>query len=285
MVASYIKKKSIICFAWLWCVFKWNNQLFLLGFSLESESSEHNWSSCCSLGISFIPIFIVCLVGNMFYLILILRMWLWSWNLFCCFVPANYTQVLLKYIDADQLPVHWGGSQKDPDGNLFCASKVCMHARAYSHSCACMHACILSHTDRHTHTDTRSHAHTHTHTHTHTVIWMIQKYTYKNQKLCHPHLQRFFVLESLNAYEKHTHTQLSCSWLYLGRQPKSGRTPHWNNKMPTKRWTYVKYVAGVYGRGGTRSLLLSGHDWSHGLHRGLHRPWIFSAGWHPSLQI
>ena len=41
-------------------------------------------------------------------------------------LPANYKQTLLKHIDADQLPVHWGGSQRDPDGNPFCASKVCV---------------------------------------------------------------------------------------------------------------------------------------------------------------
>lgn len=39
---------------------------------------------------------------------------------------SNYKQMLLKYIDADQLPIHWGGTQCDPDGNPFCVSKVCI---------------------------------------------------------------------------------------------------------------------------------------------------------------
>ncbi|KAK7087548.1 SEC14-like protein 2 [Littorina saxatilis] len=39
---------------------------------------------------------------------------------------SNYKQTLLKYIDTDQLPVNWGGTQIDPDGNTYCASRICM---------------------------------------------------------------------------------------------------------------------------------------------------------------
>ncbi|PVD31384.1 hypothetical protein C0Q70_06796 [Pomacea canaliculata] len=39
---------------------------------------------------------------------------------------SQYKETLLKHIDADQLPEHWGGSQRDPDGNPYCVSKVCM---------------------------------------------------------------------------------------------------------------------------------------------------------------
>ncbi|XP_076453383.1 SEC14-like protein 2 [Babylonia areolata] len=41
-------------------------------------------------------------------------------------VGSHYKQTLLKYIDEDQLPQHWGGTQSDPDGNPFCTSRVCM---------------------------------------------------------------------------------------------------------------------------------------------------------------
>lgn len=37
---------------------------------------------------------------------------------------ANYKSELLKCIDADQLPVHWGGTQTDPDGDPKCRSKI-----------------------------------------------------------------------------------------------------------------------------------------------------------------
>jgi len=30
----------------------------------------------------------------------------------------------LKNIDADQLPVHWGGTARDPDGDPYCKSKI-----------------------------------------------------------------------------------------------------------------------------------------------------------------
>nr|KAG5713252.1 hypothetical protein BaRGS_007779 [Batillaria attramentaria] len=39
---------------------------------------------------------------------------------------TNYKQALMKHIDADQLPVHWGGTMVDPDGDPFCSSRVCM---------------------------------------------------------------------------------------------------------------------------------------------------------------
>lgn len=38
----------------------------------------------------------------------------------------NWKQELLKHIDPDQLPVHWGGTATDPDGDPYCRSKVCL---------------------------------------------------------------------------------------------------------------------------------------------------------------
>lgn len=40
------------------------------------------------------------------------------------FTTANYKSELLKCIDADQLPVYWGGSLTDKDGDPKCSSKV-----------------------------------------------------------------------------------------------------------------------------------------------------------------
>ena len=37
---------------------------------------------------------------------------------------GNYQSKLLEAIDADQLPVSYGGTQTDPDGNPKCATKV-----------------------------------------------------------------------------------------------------------------------------------------------------------------
>jgi len=37
---------------------------------------------------------------------------------------GDYKEHLLKDIDADQLPVHWGGTATDPDGDPCCRSKV-----------------------------------------------------------------------------------------------------------------------------------------------------------------
>ncbi|ELU07678.1 hypothetical protein CAPTEDRAFT_168514 [Capitella teleta] len=39
---------------------------------------------------------------------------------------ANWKEELVKYIDPEHLPVHWGGKATDPDGDPFCASKVCL---------------------------------------------------------------------------------------------------------------------------------------------------------------
>lgn len=39
---------------------------------------------------------------------------------------SNYKEHLLKDIDVDQLPVHWGGTAKDPDGDVHCKSKICL---------------------------------------------------------------------------------------------------------------------------------------------------------------
>lgn len=37
---------------------------------------------------------------------------------------SNWKEHLLRYIDEDQLPVHWGGTCTDPDGNPYCKSKI-----------------------------------------------------------------------------------------------------------------------------------------------------------------
>jgi hypothetical protein len=39
---------------------------------------------------------------------------------------SDFKEHLLKDIDADQLPVHWGGTATDPDGDPYCRSKVCI---------------------------------------------------------------------------------------------------------------------------------------------------------------
>ena len=39
-------------------------------------------------------------------------------------LPGNWKSAILQKIDADQLPVHWGGTQTDPDGDIYCRSKV-----------------------------------------------------------------------------------------------------------------------------------------------------------------
>ena len=36
----------------------------------------------------------------------------------------NWKKEILNHIDADQLPVHWGGTRTDPDGDVKCKSKV-----------------------------------------------------------------------------------------------------------------------------------------------------------------
>ncbi len=43
----------------------------------------------------------------------------------CVFIfVGNWKAQLLEDIDADQLPVHWGGTATDPDGDEYCRSKV-----------------------------------------------------------------------------------------------------------------------------------------------------------------
>ncbi|CAL1534398.1 unnamed protein product [Lymnaea stagnalis] len=37
---------------------------------------------------------------------------------------SNYKETLLQFIDADQLPAHWGGTCVDPDGDRRCPSKI-----------------------------------------------------------------------------------------------------------------------------------------------------------------
>ncbi|XP_045441672.1 SEC14-like protein 2 isoform X2 [Pipistrellus kuhlii] len=39
-------------------------------------------------------------------------------------IKANWKEVLLKYISADQVPVEYGGTMTDPDGNPKCKSKI-----------------------------------------------------------------------------------------------------------------------------------------------------------------
>ncbi|KAK7051129.1 hypothetical protein SK128_003800, partial [Halocaridina rubra] len=39
---------------------------------------------------------------------------------------SGWKEALLKDIDADQLPQHWGGSRTDPDGNPKCPSEICL---------------------------------------------------------------------------------------------------------------------------------------------------------------
>uniref|UniRef100_A0A8I6G5V9 SEC14-like lipid binding 2 n=1 Tax=Rattus norvegicus TaxID=10116 RepID=A0A8I6G5V9_RAT len=39
-------------------------------------------------------------------------------------LPANWKEVLLKHISPDQLPVEYGGTMTDPDGNPKCKSKI-----------------------------------------------------------------------------------------------------------------------------------------------------------------
>merc|ERR550532_281696 len=39
---------------------------------------------------------------------------------------SNWKERILEDIDADQLPVHWGGTATDPDGDPYCRSHVNM---------------------------------------------------------------------------------------------------------------------------------------------------------------
>lgn len=38
----------------------------------------------------------------------------------------DWKESLLKVIDADQLPVYWGGTATDPDGEIHCRSQICI---------------------------------------------------------------------------------------------------------------------------------------------------------------
>jgi len=39
-------------------------------------------------------------------------------------LTEHWKQELLQHIDPDELPVHWGGTATDPDGDPYCRSKV-----------------------------------------------------------------------------------------------------------------------------------------------------------------
>ena len=46
-----------------------------------------------------------------------------SWDL-TVYSIGNWKEKLQEYIDPDQIPVYWGGTQTDPDGDPYCRSKV-----------------------------------------------------------------------------------------------------------------------------------------------------------------
>jgi len=46
---------------------------------------------------------------------------------------SEWKAALLKDIDASQLPVHYGGTLADPDGNPFCTTKICMGGEVPRH--------------------------------------------------------------------------------------------------------------------------------------------------------
>jgi len=39
-------------------------------------------------------------------------------------IAEHWKAALLEVIDADQLPVHWGGTATDADGDPYCISQV-----------------------------------------------------------------------------------------------------------------------------------------------------------------
>lgn len=45
-------------------------------------------------------------------------------SVLCLSISGDYKEKLLEVIDADQLPVFWGGTATDPDGDIYCTSKV-----------------------------------------------------------------------------------------------------------------------------------------------------------------
>ena len=62
-----------------------------------------------------------------------------SFSLSLMIFTEKYKEEILQYIDPDQLPVHWGGNCRDPDGNEYCQSKVTQahmqtHARTHTHA-------------------------------------------------------------------------------------------------------------------------------------------------------
>lgn len=62
---------------------------------------------------------------------------------------ANWKEVLLKHISPDQLPVEYGGTMTDPDGNPKCKSKVCATGwmsvgRTLPQMCTPVHPCSAS---------------------------------------------------------------------------------------------------------------------------------------------
>lgn len=57
-----------------------------------------------------------------------------------CFsvLTANWQEVLLKYIDAEELPVIYGGKLTDPDGDPRCRTRV-----SQSFSILCTYGCCF----------------------------------------------------------------------------------------------------------------------------------------------
>ena len=45
----------------------------------------------------------------------------------------NWKTVLLKYIDVDCLPVHWGGTLKDENGDEMCRSRIVVPSQKIPH--------------------------------------------------------------------------------------------------------------------------------------------------------
>lgn len=42
----------------------------------------------------------------------------------CNVTQGDWKERLLELIDADQLPVHWGGTRRGPDGDEYCRPEV-----------------------------------------------------------------------------------------------------------------------------------------------------------------
>ena len=61
-------------------------------------------------------------------------------------VAENWKSALLEVIDADQLPVHWGGTATDDDGDPYCRSQVggvCIRCAMLSLGCVVV-CCVLA---------------------------------------------------------------------------------------------------------------------------------------------